>query len=91
VGHLKPGGRLAVFDYQKSAVSDQFHPPEMLHTVFHPAGFAQQELCGYFEGAGLVDVSCREVGAFDKPSGMKPGERMPYELLMVLGTKPAAQ
>lgn len=23
LGHLKPGGRLAVFDYQKSAVSDQ--------------------------------------------------------------------
>lgn len=23
VGHLKPGGRLAVFDYQESAVSDQ--------------------------------------------------------------------
>jgi len=26
----------------------------MLHTVFHPAGFAQQELCAYFEGERLL-------------------------------------
>lgn len=40
-------------------------------------------------GAGLTDVSCREIGVFEKPSGMKPGKCMPYELLMALGTKPA--
>lgn len=39
-------------------------------------------------GAGLADVSCREVAAFVKPSGLKPPEQMPYQLLMALGTKP---
>ena len=68
---------------------DKFHVHtlQLYHLACYPIALS---LCFNHPptGAGLADVSCRVIGEFEKPSGTKPPERMPYELLMALGTKP---
>lgn len=43
----------------------------------------------HLAGAGLTDVSCREVGAFKKPRGDDKTQQMDFQLLMCCGTKAA--
>ncbi|GAB4817545.1 hypothetical protein N2152v2_004591 [Parachlorella kessleri] len=85
--HLKPGGKLAVFDFAKSEDSHRFHAPSHAHTVHHHGGFTPEDFCKYFRDAGLEDVSCHEVHRFKKAAGDDKSVILEFGLLLAVGTR----
>lgn len=80
---LKPGGVLLVLDFVTHGVgeSEKNHPAAS--TIAHH-GFNEQQLQGYFEGAGLIDFKMKKSGQAMKMRGIEPREpllaraRKPY-------------
>jgi hypothetical protein len=86
VAYLKPRGTLAVADILR-VEADEGERPIMAkyeHMVAHTRGFAEEEMRGVFEGAGLENV------AFERfASGKKEGRDVQF--FLATGTKPDSE
>ncbi len=85
--YLKPGGTLVAFDLEQGPESMLFHPQPVSPCVHHQGGFASDDLCTVWKGAGLKDVSCEKVHRFTKEidDNGKP-KKVVFWMLMVRGT-----
>lgn len=86
--YLKPGGTLVAFDLEQGPESILFHPQPVSPSVHHQGGFAPDELCTVWQGAGLRDVSSEKVHRFTKDVNDDNGKpkKVVFWMLMVRGT-----
>lgn len=82
VARLKPGGVLLVLDFATHGLgeSEKNHPAASM--IAHH-GFNEQQLQGFFEGAGLIDFKMKKSGQSMKMRGIEPREP-----LLARGRKP---
>ena len=85
--YLKPGGTLVGFDFEKGPESMLFHPQPISPTVHHPGGFAPADLIGFWQHAGLKQVSCERVHRFTKEvTENDQSKKVVFWMLMVTGS-----
>jgi hypothetical protein len=86
VAYLKPRGTLAVADILR-VEEDEGERPIMAkyeYMVAHTRGFAEEEMRGVFEGAGLENVTFERFA-----SGKKEGRDVQF--FLATGTKPDSE
>ena len=86
VAYLKPRGTLAVADILR-VEADEGEPAVMAkyeYMVAHTRGFAEEEIRGVFEGAGLENVALERFASAKK-------EGRDVQFFLATGTKPAPE
>lgn len=102
LGCLKPGGQVALTDYENTGpASRKFHPESKMDGVEHPLGIDAATFAGAMRDAGFVDVVVEAAWTMDKTVERHAGEwdagkpddtddmaRQAFPFLLCRGTKP---